>query len=263
LVIAAGYLLDRYDVKQAVPYFLGLLIFNGLAVGSYFLGRRYGFRQPGKKEKPVTLPLRPVAISAAVSPHTPPPPVHIDLPEIPAEMPDVWGKDDDLLMVFSVDGTPQMLAQYSLDIDLEPGSSLRSPITAYGRARQTYAFHQTGQYNIQAVLVKDVRNGYLPATRMVRIVDYREEVVRLYNEMLVLLKSQGFPLTFKMTVREVDIQLRKAYPALSVDITKDLIWVFEEANYSLHPIARPAYEIMFMAVQEIKKQVQLSGAWHE
>jgi len=85
----------------------------------------------------------------------------------------------------------------------------------------------------------------------------------LYNEMLVLLKSQGFPLTFKMTVREVDIQLRKVYPALSVDITKDLIWVFEEANYSLHPIARPAYEIMFMAVQEIKKQVQLSGARHE
>jgi hypothetical protein len=121
---------------------------------------------------------------------------------------------------------------------------------------QTHTFRQTGVYNIQAVLVKEVRNGYLPASRMVRIVDYREEIVRLYNEMLVILKSQGFSLTPKMTVREIERRLQQAYPALPNEVTSSLVWIFEEANYSLHLIARPAYEKMFKAVQEVVRHVQ-------
>ena len=253
-IAATGYLLNLFDMQQGLLLMIGLGGFSALTIASYLLGR-YGFRRPGKKHIPVIGTTKPEPIPIGKPAHVPMPPVHIELPQIPATMPDVWGRDDDLLIVFSVDGTPQMLAQYSLDIDLEPGSSLRSPITADGRARQTYAFHQTGQYNIQAVLVKDVRNGYLPATRMVRIIDYREEIVRLCNEMLVLLKSQDLPLTSKMTIREVEILLWKAYPALPVNITKDLIWVFEEANYSLHPITRPAYEKMFKAVKEIEKHI--------
>ncbi len=188
--------------------------------------------------------------------HTPEPPVQIAFPQISTDLPDVWGRDDDLLIVFSVAGSPQMLAQYSLDIDLEPGSSLRSPIASDGCASRTHIFRQTGVYTIQAVLVKDVRNGYLPTSRMVRIVDYREEIVRLYNEMLAALKSQGFPLTSKMTAREVEIRLGKAYPTLSADTTNSLVSVFEEANYSLHPIARSAYERMFKVVQEIAQRIK-------
>jgi len=160
------------------------------------------------------------------------------------------------LIVFSVDGIPQILAQYSLDIDLEPGTSLRCPITADGRASQFHTFRKAGQFNIQAVLVKDVRNGYLPASRLVRIVDYREEIVRLYNEMLASLKSHGFSLTPEMTAREVEAGLRQAYPAISSETTNTLVSVFEEANYSLHLIARPAYEKMFKAVQEVVRHVQ-------
>jgi hypothetical protein len=181
--------------------------------------------------------------------------VRISFPLIPAQMPDVWGKDDDFLIVFAVDGIPQMLAQYSLDIELESDTSIRSPITPNGHASHTHAFHNTGRFNIQAVLVKEVRNGYLPASRMVRIVDYREEIVRLYNEMLATLKSQGFPLTSKMTAREVEARLSRAYPALSNETTNTLVSVFEEANYSLHPIARPSYEKMFLAVKKIEQQI--------
>jgi hypothetical protein len=170
-------------------------------------------------------------------------------------MPDVWGKDDGLLIVFSVDGSPEMLAQYSLDIEYGTGAADREALTAAGRATQMHIFHQTGVYNIQAVLVKEVRNGYLPASRMVRIVDYREEIVSLYNEMLASLESQDFSFTPRMTVREVEARLWQVYPALSSGITNTLVTVFEEANYSLHPIARPAYEKMFRAVKEVEKHI--------
>lgn len=237
-----------------------LVILISLAVYLYYrryrMNRKFREKQESRKKVIASSSTKP-GITHLVS--TPSPPITIAFPQIPEFFPDVWGKDDDLLIVFTVDGSPWMLAQYSLDIEFGVGAMTRSPLSSEGRATQTHIFHQAGVYNIQAVLVKDIRNGYLPASRMVRIIDYREEIVRLYNEMLASLKSHGFSLTPEMTVREVEIRLGKAYPALSVNTTYTLVSVFEEANYSLHPIARPAYEIMFMAVQEITKQVQQNG----
>jgi hypothetical protein len=147
-----------------------------------------------------------------------------------------------------------MLAQYSLDIEFGSDSStIRNPISEEGRAFQEHTFRKAGQYQVQAVLVKEVRNGYLPASRIVRIVDYREEIVRLYNEMIESLKIKGLTLSPKMTAREVENRLRKAFPDLSREVTEYLVSVFEEANYSLHLISRPAYEKMYRAVQEVNK----------
>jgi hypothetical protein len=233
-----------------------LIILISIAIYLYYrhyrINRQFREKQVSKK-KVVASSIKP-DITHPV--HTPTPPITIAFPQIPELYPDVWSRDDDLLIVFSVEGTSQMLAHYSLDIELEPEASIRSPIMPDGRASQNHIFHQNGVYNIQAVLVKEVRNGYLPASRMVRIVDYREEVVRLYNEMLASLKSQDISLTSKMTAREVEIRLWKAYPALSADITNNFVCVFEEANYSLHPIARPAYEKMFKAVQQVVYHVR-------
>jgi hypothetical protein len=252
----------------------GVLLCLGLAVSVYYL-HRHGFtffikstdsltalKQVlfGHGKKRTVIPAaasqaKPEAASTSTPGHSPMPPVHIELPQIPTAMPDVWGKDDDLLIVFSVDGTPQMLAQYSLDIEFGVDVMTRAPLSSEGRATQTHSFRQNGVYNIQAVLVKEVRNGYLPASRMVRIVDYREEIVSLYNEMLSLIKSQVISPTSRMTAREEESRLRQAYPRLSSETTNMLVSVFEEANYSLHPITRTAYEKMFKAVKEIEKHI--------
>jgi hypothetical protein len=254
-IVTTGYLLNLFDMQQGLLLMIGLGVFSALTIVSYLLGH-YGFLRPGKKHKPVMVTAKPAPIPAGKLPHAPMPPVNIGFPQIPMEMPDVWAKDDDLLIVFSVDGTPQMLAQYSLDIEFGVDAVTRAPLSSEGRATQTHNFRQAGVYNIQAVLVKDVRNGYLPASRMVRIVVYREEIVRLYNEILASLKQKGLSLTPKMTVREVEGRLQQAYPSLPNDVTSTLVGVFEEANYSLHPIARPAYEKMFKAVREVVRHVQ-------
>jgi hypothetical protein len=233
-----------------------LVILLSLAVYLYY--RRYRINKQNKEKQASGKKV----IAASIKPdithpvHTTIPPISIAFPQIPEFYPDVWGRDDDLLIVFSVDGTPQLLAQYSLDIEFGIDAVTRASLSSIGRAMQTHTFRQAGVYNIQAVLVKEVRNGYLPASRMVRIVDYREEIVRLYNEMLLSLKSQGLSLTPKMTAREVEIRLRKGSPSLSSDISNTLVSVFEEANYSLHPIARSAYEKMFKAVQQVVYHVR-------
>jgi hypothetical protein len=199
-----------------------------------------------------------------ISPSPPPTPtpvhthgsqVSIEFPQISSVLPDVWGKDESLLIMFTVEGSKQILENYSLDIEFGADSTIRSPINQEGRAAQEHVFRKKGQYQIQAVLVKDVRNGYIPASRIVRIVDYREEIVRLYNEMVGSVKGQGLTLSSKMTVREVENRLRKAFPDLSSEITSSLISVFEEANYSLHPVSRPEYEKMYRAVGEVNEQI--------
>jgi hypothetical protein len=187
--------------------------------------------------------------------HTKAPPINIDFPQIASALPVVWGKDESLLIMFTVEGSKQILGNYSLDIEFGGDDTVRSSINQEGKASQEHVFRKKGQYQIQAVLVKDVRNGYLPASRIVKIVDYREEIVRLYNEMVGSVKVQGLTLSPKMTVREVEYRLRKAYPDLSGEVTNSLISVFEEANYSLHPISRPEYEKMYRAVGEVEEQI--------
>jgi hypothetical protein len=234
---------------------IGISVFIALTIGSFLLGR-YGFRRRHFKKKMAPTKPNVTAIPHPVVPissHAPAPPVAIAFPQIVPEMPDVWGRDESLLIVFRVDGTPQMLADYSLDIELGTENIVRAIIGSDGRASRTQVFHRTGEYHIQAVLVKEVRNGYLPASRMVRIVDYREEIVRLYNQLLGLLKNRGIALNPKMTVREVGTLLTKAFPSLPTSVTGTLVAIFEEANYSLHPISRRSYTEMYMAIREIEK----------
>ena len=105
-------------------------------------------------------------------------------------------------------------------------------------ASREHTYVIPGNYEIKAALSGGARNGYTPASRMVRIVDYREEIVRLYNEMVATLRSQGVALTPRMTAREVESRLNKAGGAVSRQSIGELVSLFEEANYSLHPIAR-------------------------
>ena len=74
--------------------------------------------------------------------------------------------------------------------------------------------------------------------------------------MVASVKGQGLSLSTKMTVREVENRLRKTFPGLSSEVTESIVSVFEEAEYSLHPITRSAYEKMYRAVQEVNQQVR-------
>jgi hypothetical protein len=237
------------------PVILGVPMAILVAIAAFLYYRHYRKAHPPELKKPqapavVPAAQPPTSLGRAPSADSP---VKITFPQIAEPFPDVWGQDDNLLIVFTVDGTRYPLAQLSLDVELGPDSTIREPLGQPARVSHEHTYRRPGDYQIKAAPVEEVRNGFVPASRMVRIVDYREEIVRLYSEMVRILRARGVALSTRMTAREVENRLVGSMPNLSRDAVTGLVSVFEEANYSLHSISRSSYEKMYLALTEVEK----------
>jgi hypothetical protein len=93
-------------------------------------------------------------------------------------------------------------------------------------------------------------------TRKIRIVDYREEIVALFNRLIDSLSAQGIAVDRMMTAREIESQLKEKNPDIAADVMQDIVRGFESANYSLQPVARKIYIDMYLAVGQIWEQVK-------
>ncbi len=239
---------------------LGIPLTVFVAIAAYLYYRHYRRTQlpePRNAETlavstPVTSPPRPARLAGLQSP------LKIAFPQITGPFPDVWGKRDDLLIVFTLGGGEHPLVKTSLEIELGPESRTEAELGQGGTTSWQYRFDTAGSYEIRAALSGRARNGYEPASRLVRIVDYREEIVRLYNEMVASLSNGGMALTPKMTAREVETRLVRRMPELKREAVAQVVLAFEEANYSLHPMTRSAYERMYLASLEVKNQILTS-----
>jgi hypothetical protein len=84
----------------------------------------------------------------------------------------------------------------------------------------------------------------------IRAVEYREEVVDLFNS-AILRWGRHFPsLTKDMTPREVQTLVKDRYEGQGGQL-EIMVSAFELANYSNHPISRKEYERMFLATAEL------------
>lgn len=81
----------------------------------------------------------------------------------------------------------------------------------------------------------------------VRIVDYREEVVQLFNEMYRGYRASHASLKDEMTARELEIAMRKDLVEDKQKNLGDTIMLFEYANYSQHAIQRKEFEEMYLS----------------
>ena len=98
-----------------------------------------------------------------------------------------------------------------------------------------------------SALAKQAGGGDASATRSLRVVDFREEIVRLYNDFLVLAAERTHDIREQSTPREVELTVVSAGLQLDQRSLDELISRFEEADYSEHPIARRQYEAMYRA----------------
>lgn len=202
-------------------------------------------KQVPVKSPPTTTP-RPVLSKHETS-------LHISFPQITGEFPDVWGHDEDFSIVV------RKLIENNrtrVDIELEPDIKRETDLNKDGYISQKHIYKDTGEYEVKAAFTGKPFNGYRPASRYLRIVDYREEIVRLYNDMFTSLINGGIALTPKMTVREVKYRLHNSFAKLPDDITHSFVSIFEEADYSLHPISRSEYEEMYLITREVNKYVR-------
>ncbi len=66
--------------------------------------------------------------------------------------------------------------------------------------------------------------------RRIRIVDYREEMVHLFSEMLETLNIRDISIDPKMTAREAEVLLTERLERVSVETIRKVVAGFEEAN---------------------------------
>ncbi len=89
------------------------------------------------------------------------------------------------------------------------------------------------------------------ATAGVRIVDYREEVVRLFNDLYHRACLQFKAATELATPREFLWTVRRQMPDTSDRHLDRVITIFEVANYSLHGIGRDDYVKSYLSIKEL------------
>jgi transglutaminase-like putative cysteine protease len=177
-------------------------------------------------------------------------PLKIVLPDIDAPFPNVWGINDRLRIKISPDsnvfGEKEALG---LEVLIDEESTASTELTPGGSAQLSYVFARKGEHAVRAILRRGFQQPWNTEIKIM-VVDYREEMVRLYNNLLAKLEERGVKAPRQMTGREIEravLSLLHSNPEVLSRITA----LFEKAEYSNHPIARRDYETMYMSMKEL------------
>ena len=164
------------------------------------------------------------------------------------DLPDVWGVGETVaiaLRAVDPDGLPVAGVEVRAAVAGEEPEALVAGDDGVRALQWTAA--EVGDYRVVAEFAGN--EACLPASvsRTFRVVDFREEIVRLYNVFLEWASRRTSASVDQMTPREVELLIVSRglpVPQKSLD---ELISRFEEADYSEHPIARRHYESMYRA----------------
>ena len=165
------------------------------------------------------------------------------------DLPDVWGLGEEVVIeVGVVDSEDHPMVGATVAVSVSTGGSETQLITDdAGKCTTTWITQELGEYVVSAQLRTD-EGGRDPSTaRSLRVVDFREEVVRLYNSFLDWAKERTTSISEQSTPREVELVLVEEGLPIDQRCLGQLISRFEEADYSEHPIARRQYETMYRA----------------
>ena len=171
-----------------------------------------------------------------------------DLPD------DVWGPGEELLISVSVTDTDegQPLAGAVVGVSVGDGAQSRLTVGEDGAGAFNWDGAEPGEYPI-AVEFTAGDGLVLAESRILRIVDFREEIVRLYGEFLDWAKEQGAGVSDLSTPREAEALLVAAGLPIPPRDLAELVLRFEEADYSEHEIARRHYEAMYRAWSAVSR----------
>ena len=74
--------------------------------------------------------------------------------------------------------------------------------------------------------------------RKIRIVDYREEIVALFNSFVDFIQEQGTKITMGSTPRRIESSILNSYSGIDKAVLSNITTCFEVANYSTHKVSR-------------------------
>lgn len=165
------------------------------------------------------------------------------------DLADVWGAGEEVTITISVTDEEGAAITGAI-VDVSVAGDAPSGFALVGNdGAHTFGWssEEPGDYPVSVEFAGD--DDYLPAseTRILRIVDFRDEIVRLYNVFLGWAKERAEEVTEQSTPREVEALLVSRGLPIPQKALDELISRFEEADYSEHPIARRHYEAMYRA----------------
>ena len=266
---------DELHTPLTVPYFwegaitpagfnwilwLGAPGLITLAVVAAYVGRRSNLvpvparkRWRGAPAEPVPTAPEPAdegeEVEEAAGPEPQPVQLRIEFQKAAADLADVWEVGEEVSIALTVtDEEERAIAGAIVNVSVGEDASSQLAIVGSDRAF-TFSWSGTepGEYPVSVDFGGD--DEYLPSSesRSFRIVDFREEIVRLYNVFLDWAKERAEGITEQSTPREVEVLLVSQGLPIAQKALDELISRFEEADYSEHPIARRHYEAMYRA----------------
>ena len=163
------------------------------------------------------------------------------------DLPNVWGIGEEVTLRFALaDEERRAIADAAITVTVD-GSDTQLATDQDGGCTLQRTGTETHDYAVSATYAGD--EDYLPAesVQSFRVVDFREEIVRLYNAFLGWAGDTTGSALDQATPREVELLLVSRGVPVAQKSLDELISRFEEADYSEHPIGRRHYESMFRA----------------
>jgi len=180
--------------------------------------------------------------------------IEVRFPQIEDPFPDAWGAGEPLTVLLRLkDRHGDVIPSQSGEIDWGDGETVQGVADGEGQIQLEYVYNIKGEYTISASYTDKDTGKRISSWRKIRIVDYREEMVRLFNEMLETLNLRDIHIDPEMTAREIEILLAGRLEGVPGGTIRRIVAGFEEANYSLHPVARSSYESMYLSITEVLK----------
>jgi len=177
----------------------------------------------------------------------------ICFPEIEDSLPVVWGVQDELLIKCALEhesvGIYNKLKVFVNKIIVFEGEVNGNKCFTF-----SHVFEEKGSQKIMAILYDDAKRPSDTAEAELRIVNYREETIRLYQTFLQSLIQRDISIKTSMTAREIEYILQQAGIA-SLNATC-VTECFEEAEYSHHSILRRHYKGIYLAFEEGQLDVE-------
>lgn len=183
----------------------------------------------------------------------------IGLPQVKDPLPDVWGIGEELILDLRLTEATGAGISGPLEVTVNDEILTRPKTGQEGKAEIRFTFPAKGEYNLAARYEDPSNQKKATAVRPIRIVDYREEIVSLFDKTVNDFKQMGVEISEEFTPRKIQYLVLNAKLDMPEKALEDVISCFEETDYSLHPIARQHYETMYLAQLEIEKHGTAAG----
>ena len=179
----------------------------------------------------------------------PPVQLHIGFDKSADDLPDVWGANEDVHINVRVSDDGRPVAGANLAVSVGDSAGFNLTVGEDGLGHFTWSHAEPGEYTVSAEFTGD--DGAVVESRVVQIVEFREEIVRLYGVFQDWAKEQDAGVSDESTPREVEMLLATLGFTIPERYLNDVVSRFEEADYSEHEILRRQYEEMYRSLNAV------------